>query len=82
MQDGILVIVGDDVRLFLWLRCIACYLLFLERVPWWLEVEPPHSGPGGFAEACEDDYPFFVGYRGGVLGEGDATNRIAEYTHT
>jgi hypothetical protein len=83
LLDGIFIIVGDDVRLlFLWWRCIACQLLFLERVPWWLEIEPPHSGTGCLAEACENGYPFYVGDRGSVFGEGDAAIRIAEYTHT
>jgi hypothetical protein len=54
----------------------------LEQVPWWLYVEQPHFGTGGFAEACKDADTFFVGDRGGVLGEGDAAIRIAEYTHT
>ena len=50
-------------------------------MPWWLEVESPHSGTGGFTEACEDDYPFFVGYSDGVLGEADDAVGIAKYSH-
>ena len=50
-------------------------------MPWWLEVEPPHSGPGGFAEACEDDYPFFVGYSDSLLSECDAAVGVAKYSH-
>jgi hypothetical protein len=83
LLDSILVVVGDDVRLLLlWWRCIACQLRILERVLWWLKVEPPHFGTCGFTEAREDDYPCFVGDRGGVFGEGDTAIRIAEYTHT
>jgi hypothetical protein len=50
----------------------------LERVPWWLKIESPHSGTGGFTEAHEDDYPFFVGYSDGVLGEGDNAVHVAK----
>ena len=46
-----------------------------------MEVEPPHSGTGGFTEAREDDYPCFVGDRDCVLGEGDNSVRIAKYSH-
>ena len=50
-------------------------------MPWWLEVEPPHSGAGGFTEAREDDYTLVVGYSDGVLGEGDDAIRVAKYSH-
>ncbi len=50
-------------------------------MPWWLEVEPPHSGTGGFTEARDDDYPFFAGYSDGVLGKGDNAVCIAKYSH-
>ena len=50
-------------------------------MPWWLKIELPHSDTGGFTEAHEDDYPFFVGYSDGVLGEGDNAVRVAKYFH-
>jgi hypothetical protein len=53
----------------------------LERVPRWLQVEPPHFGTGCFSKAREDDYPCFVGDSDLVLGEGDGAVRVAKYTH-
>ena len=53
----------------------------MEWMPWWLEVEPPHSGTGGFAIACEDDFPCLVGDNDGVLGEGDNAVSVAKYSH-
>ena len=50
-------------------------------MPRWLEVEPPHSGTGGFTEACEDDYSRFVGDSDSVLGEGDNAVHVAKYSH-
>ena len=50
-------------------------------VPWWLQVELPHSCTSGFTEAYEDDYPFFVGYSDGVLSEGDDAVGVAKYSH-
>ena len=51
-------------------------------MPWWLEVESPHSCTGGFTETCEDDaYSFFVGYSDGVLSEGDNAVGVAKYSH-
>ena len=53
----------------------------MEWVPWWLEVEAPHSGTSGFAKAREDDFPCFVGDSDGVLGEGVGEVRVAKYAH-
>ena len=79
MLGGIVIIVRDDVQLmYLRWRSIACQLRRLAWVPWWLEVEPPHFGAGGFTEACEDDYPCIVDDGGGVFGEGDTAICIAE----
>ena len=32
-------------------------------------------------EACEDDHPFFVGYRDSVLSEGDYAVGVPKYSH-
>ena len=50
-------------------------------MPWGLQVELPHSWTGGFTGACEDDYPFFVGYSDSSLSEGDAAVSVAKYSH-
>jgi hypothetical protein len=54
---------------------------FVKRVPWWFEVEPPHSGAGGLTKAIEDDFPIFVDDGDGELSEGDCAVCVAEDAH-